>query len=110
MNHVTNRVGVETLGDVLEGARTAALAYVDETGAVQALPAAFRFRYGQMHLGLPMGDVHGGGRVAIVVDKGWFWWDLQPFFGAACVPVPSNSPTALRQRGHRVVRERQRIA
>jgi hypothetical protein len=46
VSRVTNRVGVETLRDLLEGARTAALAYVDETGAVQALPAAFHWREG----------------------------------------------------------------
>jgi hypothetical protein len=88
---VTNRVGVETLRDLLEGARTAALAYVDETGAVQALPAAFHWREGRIRLGVPIGAVRGGGRVAIVVDEGWFWWDLRAVLARGAL-TPSAPP------------------
>ena len=91
VSRVTNRVGVETLRDLLEGARTAALAYVDETGAVQALPAAFHWRDGRIRLGVPIGAVRGGGRVAIVVDEGWFWWDLRAVLAGGAL-TPSAPP------------------
>ena len=91
MSRVTNRVGVETLRDLLEGARTAALVYVDETGAVQALPAAIHWREGRIRLGVPIGAVRGGGRVAIVVDEGWFWWDLRAVLARGALTL-STSP------------------
>jgi hypothetical protein len=91
VSRVTNRVGVETLRDLLEGARTAALACVDETGAVQALPAAFHWHEGQIRLGVPLGAVRGGGRVAIVVDEGWFWWDLRAVLARGAL-TPSTRP------------------
>ena len=91
MGRVTNRVGIETLRDLLEGARTAALAYVDETGVVQALPAAYRWREGRVHLGVPIGVVRDGVRVAIVVDEGWFWWDLRAVLSRGAL-IPSTPP------------------
>jgi hypothetical protein len=91
VSRVTNRVGVETLRDLLEGARTAALAYVDEAGAVQALPAAFRWREGRIRLGVPIGAIRAGGRVAIVVDEGWFWWDLRAVLARGAV-TPATAP------------------
>jgi hypothetical protein len=82
---------VETLRDLLEGARTAALACVDEAGAVQALPAAFRWHQGRARLGIPIGLVRVGARVAIVVDEGWFWWDLRAFLARGALS-PASTP------------------
>jgi len=91
VGRVTNRVGVETLQGLLGGARTAALAYVDEAGAVRALPAAFRWHDGRVRLGIPIGVLRVGARVAIVVDEGWFWWDLRAFLARGAL-VPSLHP------------------
>jgi hypothetical protein len=91
VSRVTNRVGVETLRDLLGDARAAALAYVDAAGAIQALPAAFHWREGRMRLGVPIGAVRGGGRVAIVVDQGWFWWDLRAVLARGAL-TPSTPP------------------
>lgn len=77
MSRVTNRVGVEALRRLLEGARFAVLAHVDGNGVVQAFPVAFRWNEGRFLVGVPSGAFLSGARVALAVDQGWFWWELR---------------------------------
>jgi hypothetical protein len=77
VSRVTNRVGLEALSRLLTAARRGVLAHVDPGGAVQALPVALRWRDGRFRVGLPPGTVPDGARVALAVDDGWFWWDLE---------------------------------
>src|SRR6185436_7317886 len=53
--------------------------------------AAFRWHEGRVRLGIPIGIARVGGRVAIVVDEGWFWWDLRAFLARGAL-VPSLHP------------------
>ena len=101
MSRVTNRVGVETLRDLLEGARTAALAYVDGTPRrIRPCAASGRPPAGPEPRPISIGAVRGGGRVAIVVDEGWFWWDLRAVLarGALTPPAPPGGAAAAEPR------------
>ena len=77
MSRVSNRVGVDALRDLLDKARVAVLAHVDASGALQALPVAFRWREGRFRIGLSGRTLESGARVAIAVDDGSFWWELR---------------------------------
>jgi hypothetical protein len=93
VSRVTNRVPVDTLCELLEGARACALAYVDPGGAVQALPAPFRWHGGRFLVGLPDGTIGAGTRVALAVDDGWFWWELRAALARGTL-TPSERPDA----------------
>jgi hypothetical protein len=91
VSRVTNRIGVEALHELLEGARVGALAHVDASGAIQAFPVAFRWHEGRFRVGLPSEAVRSGTRVALAVDDGWFWWELRAVL-ARGVLTPSEPP------------------
>ena len=57
MSRVSNRVGVDALRDLLDKARVAVLAHVDESGALQALPVAFLWREGRFRVGTTLRQV-----------------------------------------------------
>ena len=91
MRHVSNRVGVDALRDLLDKARVAVLAHVDASGVVQALPVAFRWHEGRVRVGLPGGALESGVRVALAVDDGWFWWELRAVLARGSLR-PSERP------------------
>lgn len=91
MSRVSNRVGIEALHGLLEAARGCVLACVDASGAIEALPAAFRWREGRFLVGLLGAAPPSGARVALVVDDGWFFWELRAVL-ARGVLKPSRPP------------------
>jgi hypothetical protein len=72
----TNRVPADSLRELLEEARTGALAHVDAAGAAQALPVAFRWRDGRYLVGLPragaLAATEGPPDAASGADLAWF--------------------------------------
>jgi hypothetical protein len=99
---VTNRVEVETLRDLLEGARSASLAWVDATGFLHGLPVAFRWSAGRARVGLSRAaappDLGPGSAVAVTADAGFFWWELRALLvrgTLAAGPVPEGGTAQL---------------
>jgi hypothetical protein len=91
VSHVTNRIGVEALHDLLERKRVGVLAHVDASGAIQAFPVAFRWHEGRFWVGSRSRALPSGARVALAVDEGWFWWELRAVL-ARGVLTPSGRP------------------
>jgi hypothetical protein len=91
----TNRVPADSLRELLEEARTGALAHVDAAGAAQALPVAFRWRDGRYLVGLPRaGALAPGAPVALSVDDGWYWWDLRAVLVRGALAATEGPPDA----------------
>lgn len=91
MARITQRLEPSALSDLL--ARARANVAFDDDGAAGAAPVAFRFVGGHYWIGLAAADADrlpAGRRVTLVVDDGWYWFELR----AVCVQgVVEPAPT-----------------
>ncbi len=94
MKRVTRAVQPEDLRDLLEHPPRATLAFVGE-GRIDAVPVALRLEAGRYLVGLPSGTEPPAGRVKLLVDDGYWYFDLRGVWvrGAlAPAETPSGAP------------------
>jgi hypothetical protein len=77
---ITRDVHPSTLRPLLEGSTGAYLAFNDGD-TIEAAAVAFRFHEDRYYVGLPPeladGGVSAGTAVALLIDAGWYWYDLR---------------------------------
>src|SRR5512143_4054460 len=94
MTRVTQRLAPTALPDLLETGR-ANVAF-DDDGTAGVAPVAFRFADGGYWIGLAADGAQrllASRRVTLVVDDGWYWFELR----AVCVQgvvEPASTPPA----------------
>lgn len=76
MAEITRALTAGEMEPFLRAARTATVAWVHD-GAIQAAPAAFRYRDGVYELGLSPGTMADAMEVSAVVDAGPWYFDLR---------------------------------
>jgi hypothetical protein len=101
MKRITRDVHPSALRHLLERPR-AYLAFA-EGNAVDAAPVAFRFRAERYYVGVGAAlirrGVVAGARVTLLLDAGWYWYELQSLrlrgIIRAATPVPAGVDPAL---------------
>ncbi len=94
MKRVTRAVQPEDLRDLLEHPPRATLAFVADK-RIEAFPVAFRWDAGRYLVGLPDATKPPAGRVKLLVDDGYWYFDLRGLWvrgTLAPADVPAGAP------------------